>query len=264
MPVGPSIATATSSVPVAASMTWSLPSQPARSTFPAATVGEQRIWSAMVCFQRIFPSASARQASVASCEPMRTRGPSSPGRSVGPPDTSPPVSWVQRTSPLPTSNARTIPAPSPTTTSGTFASVDTAAAEGKPTSVLNDQTVFPSTRSRQWKVPSRSPTKILPPETTGVASKAVFSSCRCQRSASGRVIRAAERPDPATPPRNIGQASAAASSPGSAPTGACPPATIASSTITRHESDRGPVRLEDLIGPPCRASPDRRRRQGAG
>ena len=162
VPVGPSIGTADTSAPVTASITWSLPSQPAMNTRPSAMVGEQRIWSAMECFQRSAPSARCRQASDASCEPTNTRGSSlslSAATIVGPPEISPSVSYSHSTVPVERSNARTTPVSSPTTTSGTRSSSDTAAADGNPAaSALNDQRVAPVSRSSAWNVPSRSPT----------------------------------------------------------------------------------------------------------
>ena len=215
VPVGPSIGTAAFSSPVATSITWSLPSQPARKTrSPAdvrATVGEQRIWSAIECVQRSLPLASSRQESDASCEPTSTRAPSGPSRIVGPPEISPSVSWFHRGSPVAASKARTMPTSSPTTTIRVSLAVPIAAAEENPASfVVNDQRSPPSASDTAWNVPSRSPTYTTPSAITGTAPKAVPSNSRCQASASGIRSVAAERPVPALQPRAIGQASGGA------------------------------------------------------
>ena len=162
VPVGPPIGTAAFSSPVCGSITCSLPSQPARNTrspsAERATVGEQRIWSAMECFQSSLPSANCRQESDASCEPMSTRPPSSPARIVGPPEISPSVSYSQASFPVARSKARTTPVSSPTTTSGAAGTSDTAAADGNPAaSALNVHVVAPVARFSAWNVPSKSP-----------------------------------------------------------------------------------------------------------
>ncbi len=217
VPVGPSIGTAAFSSPLCTSITCSFPSQPAKKTrspsAERATVGEQRIWSAIECFQSSLPSASCRHDSDASCEPTSTRPPSAPARIVGPPEISPSVSYSQMTLPVRRSKARTMPVSSPTTTNCCAGMSDTAAADENPAaSALNVHFVAPEARSNAWNVPSRSPRKIMSPAITGTAPKAVFSRPRCHFSISGRRSVVADRPVPDGQPRAIGQASAGAAS----------------------------------------------------
>ena len=195
-------------------MTWSLPSQPARKMrSPAgvrATVGPQRIWSAIEWVQTRLPVATSRHESEASCEPTSTRGPASVGRIVGPPEISPSVTYSQRVSPVFRSSPRTMPTSSPTTT-GNAGFTARAAAEVNPVwSIVRVQRVSPVARSSAWNWPSRSPMNTVPAAITGTAAKAPPGKSRRQASWSGTASTVADRPVPARQPRAIGQAVAGA------------------------------------------------------